>query len=252
MRKVLVCLFVLFAFAGNVDAETLTLSEGWSLSLPTEGWPDSGLQITALKDVILAEFVFHNQGNQDTIRLEDENGNTLHEYAYAGGEPTHIAWVGWHLNAGETYHLTIHDGDNGRWVRYTGYPRSNEHIQVDGVWQNTTLYKSFWFHFTDIRTVSYECQFTQDDLDAEYERGYTDGYDEAAAVIAGLESDLAAANETIAERDATIAELQATIESMFTQDEVNQIVALQCPGYSEGRGNSGNPPGKSDPPGHKK
>jgi uncharacterized coiled-coil protein SlyX len=60
------------------------------------------------------------------------------------------------------------------------------------------------------------------------------------AIIAGLNDTIVAKDQTISDLNASIANLNAIIDSMFTQDQVDQIIEEACPGNSEGQGNSQN------------
>lgn len=88
----------------------------------------------------------------DTVYLEDSSLNVIGSYAYAGGDPSHLINVSWHMQPGQTYHLLSIGSNNGRLTDYSAYPTGNAEIQVNGVWGFSNLYTDWWFNFNDITT----------------------------------------------------------------------------------------------------
>lgn len=144
-------LVLLLAVPGMVRADVLNLP-GPNLDNSIKGWSRLGLRVTALKDVVLEQFVFNNQGLPDVISLEDGAGKVVGEYQYSGGEPLHLVRVEWPLTAGTSYLLISQNGNNGKWAPFSGYPVLNDHVQVDAAVGNGGLFASWWFNFTDLQT----------------------------------------------------------------------------------------------------
>lgn len=124
---------------------------GPPLANTISGWPDSGLQITALRDTILTGFTFWNQGVADTITLS-QAGTPLFTVGVPAGVNGFSPYVSWPLQAGVTYLLTNANGTNGRWENYTAWPTSSGALQVDGTWGSGALQSSYWFSFTNLTT----------------------------------------------------------------------------------------------------
>jgi hypothetical protein len=126
---------------------------GPALVTAINGWPISGLQLTALGNATLTSFVFNNQGLADTIQLQDSNGNALFSFAVPAASPAALVVdVSWPLVAGQTYRLVNLDGTNGSWVDYASWPTTGTQLRVDGVWGNGALQLTWWFTFTQLTT----------------------------------------------------------------------------------------------------
>ncbi len=146
------CLLSVTLFSSITYADSIS---GPVLSNSLSNWNDSGLQITALKDVTLENFVFQNQGLADTIWLTDISGNILETYNYSGGDTSHFVDVAWDLSADQSYHIIADHPSNGKWAYPLSYPVSNAHIKVDGAW-NINLRNNYWFNFNNITTIAPE------------------------------------------------------------------------------------------------
>lgn len=144
----------LLALSASVRADTLVLS-GPDLINHNIGWPNTGLQFTALQNVTLQSFTFANYGGADTIELLDANNNVLHTINFAGGNNPEITPIsaGWALGAGQTYRLISSDPDNSNWY-YASFPVSNAHLSVDAGYGYGAPQTSYWFHFNQLTTVS--------------------------------------------------------------------------------------------------
>jgi hypothetical protein len=126
---------------------------GPALPNTINGWPTSGLQITALSNTVLTSFVFNNQGLADTIQLQDNVGNVLFSYSVPAGSPIALPVnVSWPLQAGLTYRLVSLDTANGRWVDYLSWPTTGTQLRVNGTWGNGSLQTLYWFTFTQLKT----------------------------------------------------------------------------------------------------
>lgn len=156
LATVAICFSVLGAGIAKADTQTLT---GPVLGFHNTGWPNTGLQISALQDVTLTGFTFQNYGANDTIFLTDSANAVLHSFAFTGGgfETSSAISVTWALDAGQTYHLLSADPNNSKWTN-ASFPQSNTHISIDGGYGSIngapTLQPSYWFHFNDLTTTT--------------------------------------------------------------------------------------------------
>ena len=145
-----ICL--IFGISGAAWGETQALP-GPTLIHDLSWWGSTGLSITPVQDVVLERFTYRNQGQSDTIVLEDSAGSVIEEYAYAGGDPAHVVKVKWQLYEGASYHIMARNPVNGRWANYSSFPESNDHLQVNGIMSDGILYTRWWFNFTNLETA---------------------------------------------------------------------------------------------------
>jgi len=129
--------------------------DGPYVALPLTDMPHSGLQFTALQDVTMTNFIFYNQGWQDTIQFIDATDNNLVEsLETTGGYTEHFFRVDWDLIAGHTYWLTSVLHNNGRYADFTNFPVSNDHLRVEGsIDAQRTLHTDIWISFRFLTTV---------------------------------------------------------------------------------------------------
>jgi hypothetical protein len=115
------------------------------------GWPDAGLEFTALANAQLTSFVFNNQGQADTITLRDQNNNVVGTFNVPANSPIALTVnVNWNMSAGVHYRLTSANANNGRWADYTTWPTSGMYMQVNGTWGGGMLQTLYWFTFTQL------------------------------------------------------------------------------------------------------
>lgn len=155
LAGVAICFTVMGAGVAKADTQTLS---GPSLDFHNTGWPNTGLQITALQDVTLTGFTFQNYGASDTIFLTDSANALVQSFAFTGGgfETSSAISVNWALDAGQTYHLLSADANNSKWTN-ASFPQSNTHISVDGGYGPNGvpgLQLGWWFHFNDLTTTT--------------------------------------------------------------------------------------------------
>ncbi len=118
------------------------------------GWANSGMAVRPKVNVTLQSFIFRNQGNADTIQLVNHaTGTVLQTIAVPAGDTNYFVNANWDLDAGVTYRIIAVESSNGRWVDYTSYPTSNDHLDVLGVWGSGAIQTSWWFHFNDFTTI---------------------------------------------------------------------------------------------------
>jgi hypothetical protein len=148
----LICFSVLGV--NSALADTLTLA-GPDLIDHNQGWPKTGLEITALQNVTLQSFVFANYGGSDTIELTDKNNNVLYSTIYAGGSNQHqLITTNWAMTAGNTYHLISLDPSNSMYTYYNSSMSADAHIKVNGGFSETYDGSSYWFHFNNLTTTT--------------------------------------------------------------------------------------------------
>lgn len=137
---------------GIVHGETLTLA-GPVLNYHNTGWSNTGLQITALKNVMLNSFTFSNYGASDTIELTDTSEKVLYSLAVPKDSNASTLIISdWSLSAGNTYNLISLDPNNSMWSSYASFPTSNAQIKVDGGYGQGSLQTDYWFHFNNLTT----------------------------------------------------------------------------------------------------
>jgi len=155
VKKVVITMLFIFGLSAiGANATTLTLP-GPTLIYHNIGWPNTGIQITALENVTLLSFDFANYGASDTIELTDNNRNVLYSTQFGGGGGgNQLITTNWSLIQGNTYDLISVDPSNSMWVDYTNWPTSNAQIQVNGGYSfDHDLQSSYWFHFTELTTT---------------------------------------------------------------------------------------------------
>ena len=156
LAGVAICFSVLGAGIAKADTQTLT---GPLLNGHNTGWPNTGLQITALQDVTLTGFTFQNYGASDLIFLTDSANAVVQSFAFTGGglETSSAISVNWALDAGQTYHLLSADANNSKFT-FGSFPEANSHISVDGGYGNgvdmAPKLQPYWFHFNDLTTTT--------------------------------------------------------------------------------------------------
>ena len=144
---------VLLASA-SLSAQAELLS-GPVLDAHNTGWPNTGLQITALKDTTLNSFVFQNYGANDIIELIGSDGFVQNLFVFngSGSETSSTITVNWDLAANTTYELISTDPNNSKWA--SAAPMQDDDLRVDGGFQlGAGVYPSLWFHFNDLDTGS--------------------------------------------------------------------------------------------------
>jgi hypothetical protein len=129
--------------------------EGPYVALPLTDMAHSGLQFTALQDVTMTNFVFYNQGRQDTILFIDaETNNIIESLPTTPGYTEHFFRVDWELTAGRTYWLTSVLHNNVRYTEYSNFPLANDDLRVDGVIDGQrNLRTDIWVSFRFLTTV---------------------------------------------------------------------------------------------------
>ncbi|MYM68640.1 PEP-CTERM sorting domain-containing protein [Pseudoduganella sp. FT55W] len=143
----------LFALNPAAHADTLVLT-GPELVNENIGWPDTGLQITAIQSVVLQSFSFANIGGADVISLTDSSNNVLHTMNFSAGNAGVVTInADWALTAGQTYHL-ISEQPSNSWWNYANFPMANAHISVDSGYGFESQQPLYWFRFNDLTTVS--------------------------------------------------------------------------------------------------
>jgi hypothetical protein len=127
---------------------------GPTLTQAINGWPKSGLRLTALKNTVLTSFVVNNQGTADTVYLTDTLGNVINTLSVPASNKTYTATVAWALTQGTSYDLILDggsSGNNGMWVSYSSFPQSTLGLQVvDTIDQSQNLQTAYWFTFTNL------------------------------------------------------------------------------------------------------
>jgi hypothetical protein len=104
---------------------------GPSLTNAVSGYPNVGLEITALQDSTLTSFTFQNQGQADTIELTNTSLSTVYDSTTTpAGNTSYTASVSWALTAGTTYLLVDSTMNNALFADYSAFPTSDAEISV--------------------------------------------------------------------------------------------------------------------------
>ncbi|MFZ5893564.1 MAG: hypothetical protein ACOY0T_21055 [Myxococcota bacterium] len=131
-----------------------TQAAGPELTTAIGGWPDSGLQLTAIANSTLYQFTFQNQGKADVITLRTTAGTVIGTVNVPAGQPNFVANVNWALDGGATYTLTNQDSANGYWVGFSSFPVQSGALRVDGTFGNGALQTSYWFSFLGLASCA--------------------------------------------------------------------------------------------------
>ncbi len=151
--KLLLTSLMLLMFVSSVQASITLSIEGPELTNNVTGHGNSGLEFTALADLTLDSFTFQNQGNADTLRLMNSDGDILYSYESPAGENSHQVNASWDLEENQTYVLYSENAYNGRWSYFSSFPVQNDHLKINGTRLVNGLTNIFWFNFNDLQTT---------------------------------------------------------------------------------------------------
>jgi hypothetical protein len=144
---------ILLLFALPAHALVIT---GPTLDTVSNGHPNWGIQITAVQNVTLDSFVYHNLGEANTVLLTDVGKTTtFFSIAVAAGNPDQLLTPGWALTAGTSYWL-LGEGSlqsNGLFANFVGlFPVANAELSVDSGVFSTSGNPLAWGGFNNLTT----------------------------------------------------------------------------------------------------